>query len=409
MLDEVAQLDSFRLEIRSWCEQHVPKNWRKEQVGASYEQFVEFHKWWASQLRNAGYLAPHWPKEWGGGGFSLAQQVVFAEELSRGDVPRNALYQVALYNAGPTILHAGTPEQKQRFLPGILSGDVWCQGFSEPNAGSDLASLSTKAVKDGDNYVVTGQKVWTSMGHEADWCILLARTNPDVPKRNGISFFLMDMKSPGVEVRRIKQATGQSEFCETFLDEVLIPKENLLGPENEGWQVSQSTLASERGVVIIELSERLRRNGVEALIRKAGEWTLEDGSLAVNSVEVQDMLVTRYAEISVLRMLLNRMISNILRRGGVGPEASVVKLYYSELLHNVMKDGTNLQGFASQLEYPPLLSAGLESGVWMNDYVNSWSWTIGGGTSEIMRNIIGERVLGLPREPEVAVKKGAVK
>ena len=174
MLDELTALEPFRLGVRDWCAAHVPADWRELQAGASHAQFAEFHRWWGAELRDGGYFAPHWPEEWGGSGFSLLQQVVLAEELAHADAPRNALYQVALYNAGPSILHAGTEEQKARFLPPIVGGAVWCQGFSEPNAGSDLASLETRAVRDGDEYVVTGQKVWTSSALEADWCILLA-------------------------------------------------------------------------------------------------------------------------------------------------------------------------------------------------------------------------------------------
>jgi alkylation response protein AidB-like acyl-CoA dehydrogenase len=244
-------LGRFREEVRAWCAGNVPTGWRQEQAGASSAQFARFHRWWGARLRDGGYFAPHWPTQWGGGGFSLPQQVVLAEELARADAPRNALYQVALYNAGPSILHAGTDEQKARFLPPIVQGTVWCQGFSEPNAGSDLAALETRAVRDGEHYVVTGQKVWTSNAHEADRCILLVRTDPTAPKRKGITFLLLDMHAPGVTVRPIVQATGQAEFCELFLDEVRVPVTDRLGAEHEGWAVTNATMASERGVVIV--------------------------------------------------------------------------------------------------------------------------------------------------------------
>jgi alkylation response protein AidB-like acyl-CoA dehydrogenase len=400
MIEELAELEPFRQEVRAWCAEHVPKHWRTEQLGADHHQFAAFHRWWGGVLREGGYFAPHWSKEWGGSGFSLLEQVVLAQELSRADAPRNSLYQVALYNAGPGILHAGTDEQKQRFLPGVVGGTVWCQGFSEPDAGSDLAGLQTRAVLDGDHYVVTGQKVWTSMAMEAEWCILLVRTDPTAPKRKGITYLLMDMASPGVEVRPIRQATGQAEFCETFLDEVLIPVENRLGRENDGWNVAQATLSSERGAVLVEMAERLMRNGTRALAGATKGWTLDDGTAAADDARVQERLGARYAETMVLRQLLNTMITNLVRRGGVGPEASVVKVFYSELLQQVMKDATEFAGLDGQLARPPLMSAGWETGDWFYDYVNAFAWTIGGGTNEIMRNIIGERVLGLPREPE---------
>lgn len=400
MLDELPQLEPFRLEVRDWCARVVPSDWRERQRDASHDELIDFLRWWGGQLREAGWFAPHWPGEWGGG-LSVTEQVVLAEELSRCDAPRNALYQVALYNAAPAIIHTGTEEQKQRFLPGILDGDVWCQGFSEPNAGSDLAGLQTRAVRDGDHYVVTGQKVWTSWARVAKWCILLVRTEPDAPKHKGISYLVMDMESPGVEVRPIKQATGAAEFCETFLDEVVVPVENRIGEENEGWKVAQGTLSSERAVVILDGAERLRRNGVEAIISDVADWQLEDGRPAIEDGGVQDMLGRRYAESIVLGHLVNGMIEDVINGREVGATSSIVKVFYSELLQDVMKEVSDLRGVAGQLERPRLMAAGWETGDWYLDYINSWGWTIGGGTNEIMRNIIGERGLGLPREPKV--------
>jgi alkylation response protein AidB-like acyl-CoA dehydrogenase len=402
MIEEFAALAPFRAEVREWCTSHVPKDWRAAQAGVGHEEHAAFSRWWGQQLRAGGYFAPHWPTQWGGGGFSLTQQVVLGEELTRADAPRNGLYQVALYNAGPSILHAGTDDQKAKYLPAIIEGEVWCQGFSEPNAGSDLAALETRAVLDGDEYVVTGQKVWTSGGLEAKHCILLVRTDPNAPKRKGITFLLMDMESAGIEVRPIRQLTGQAEFCEMFLDEVRVPVANRLGAENDGWAVSQGTLASERGVVIVELAERFMRNGVGAFIDSIAHWTDELGRPRAADPAVREMAAQRYAETVVLRQLLNTMITNLVRRGGVGNEASIVKLYYSELLQRLMSDATALEGLAAQIRRPTPMSAGWETGQWMYDFLNSYGWTIGGGTSEIMRNIIGERALGLPREPEVA-------
>jgi alkylation response protein AidB-like acyl-CoA dehydrogenase len=400
MMEEMAALEPFRAEVSAWCAANVPPNWRAEQAGADHHQYAAFHRWWGATLRDGGWFAPHWPKEWGGGGYSLLEQVVLAQELARADAPRNGMYQVALFNAGPAILHAGTEEQQQRFLPTIIDGTVWCQGFSEPNAGSDLASLQTRAVRDGDDYVVTGQKVWTSVALEAEWCILLVRTDPEVPKRKGITYLLVDMKSPGIEVRPIKQVTGQSEFCETFLDEVRVPVANRLGAENDGWNVAQTTLSSERGASLVELAERLLRNGTLSFAEATKGWTLDDGSRACDDPAVRELVGARYAETVVLRQLLNTMITNIVRRGGVGPEASVVKVFYSELVQRLMNDAVQVGGMDAQLTRPSLLSAGGETGAWLADYLNSFSWTIGGGTNEIMRNIIGERVLGLPRDPE---------
>jgi len=395
---ESEELSAFRLEVRIWASEHVPKNWRDDLRGADDAVLFTFLRAWTQELKKAGWLVPHWPKEWGGG-FSVPQQVVIAEELVRADAPRNSLFHVALYNAAPAIIHQGTEAQKQRFLNGMLNGEVWCQGFSEPDAGSDLAGLKTRAVRVDDHYIVTGQKVWTSTALEADWCIALVRTDPGVPKHRGLSFLIVDMHSPGVEVRPIVQATGADEFCETFFDEVKVPIDQLVGAENDGWKVAQGTLTSERAVVILEMAERLRRNGVEAIIKDAATF-LVDGSTPLNDDgAARDLLAERYAEAVVLGDLVNAQIASIIHGKSIPAESSIIKLFYSELLQRTMRDATNLQGVAGQIQQSLLEAAGWETGYWMSDYLNSWGWTISGGTNEIMRNMIGEQLLGLPREP----------
>jgi len=274
---------------------------------------------------------------------------------------------------------------------------VWCQGFSEPNAGSDLASLQTRAVRDGDTYVINGQKVWTSWANEADKCILLARTDPEAPKHKGLSCLIVDMHTPGVEVRPIKQAWGPSDFNEVFFDDVVVPIDNLVGPENEGWKVAQGTLAAERAVAILDCTEKLRHNGIKAAISAASGWTLEDGTPAIEDPAVRERLAGFYAEGEVLRQVLNRMIDDIIRGVDVGGTSSVIKILYSELLHDLMHYVTDLRGAVGQLDQPVLASAGWETGFWMNDYIHSLGWYIGGGTNEIQRNLVGERMLGLPR------------
>jgi alkylation response protein AidB-like acyl-CoA dehydrogenase len=391
-----ASLEELRRDVRDWCATHVPKSWRDQQRGVTHSELVEFMRWWGGQLRDGGLLAPHWPKEWGGG-FSIPEQVVIAEELARGDVPRNGLYHVGIFNVAPTLLHSGTDEQRQRFLPGIWDGEVWCQGYSEPNAGSDLASLQTRAERDGENFVVNGQKVWTSWANEADWCMLLARTDPDASKHKGISCLIVDMTSPGIEVRPIKQAWGPSDFNEVFFDDVMVPVENLLGAENNGWAVAQGTLAAERAVAILEATERLRHNGIEAAIAEAAAWRLENGLTAIDDSAVRELLAECYAEVHVLRHVLNGMIDGILRGEDVSGTSSIIKVFYTELLYKLTKSITDLQGVTAQLDAPVLACAGWETGFWMNDYIHSFGWIIGGGTNEIMRNVIGDRMLGLPR------------
>src|SRR5690606_24059183 len=212
-------LDDFRDSVRTWCREHVPAGWRAAQTGVDDEAFVAFQQSWFQELRSAGFAVPHWPAAWGGG-LPTAEQVVLYQELAAHDAPRLVLQFVAIHHAAATLLEAGTDEQRARHLPAILDGEIWVQGFSEPEAGSDLASLKTSARRAGDHYVVNGQKLWASGALHADWCLLLARTDPDAPKRKGISYFLMDMRSPGLDVRPIRQATGESHFCEIFLDDV---------------------------------------------------------------------------------------------------------------------------------------------------------------------------------------------
>ena len=252
----------FRQEVRAWCVDNIPSDWRQAQTGATDEEFVAFQKAWFATLHSAGYAVPHWPREWGGG-MSVAEQVVLYQELAAHDAPRLVLAFVGIHHAASTLLVAGTEEQRRRHLPAILDGEIWVQGFSEPEAGSDLASLRTSARREGDHYVVNGQKLWASGGMHADWCLLLARTDPDAPKRKGISYFLMDMTTPGVDVRPIRNAIGDSHFCEVFLNDVRIPAANLVGAENAGWQVAQATLGAERGMTMLELAERLGNAGLQ--------------------------------------------------------------------------------------------------------------------------------------------------
>jgi len=396
MLEPGGALAELRVDVRHWCEAHVPPGWRHQQRGADHAELVEFLRWWGGELRCSGLFAPHWPREWGGG-FSVEEQVVIAEELARGDVPRNALFHVAVFNVAPTLFHNATREQRDRFLPGIRDGEVWCQGYSEPDAGSDLASLQTRAVRDGDRYIVNGQKVWTSWAREADWCMLLVRTDPSEAKHQGISCLVVDMHSPGIAVRPIQQAWGPADFNEVFFDNVVIPVENRLGPEHGGWGVAQGTLAAERAISILEMTERLRHHGIEGAIREAVAWRLERGEVALDDPAVRELLAECWAEVHVVRNVLNQMIDDIILGVDVSGSSSVIKVLYSELLHRMMLRITDLRGVAGQIDAGVLACAGWETGFWMNDFIHSFGWLIGGGTNEIQRNVIGERMLGLPR------------
>ena len=392
-------LDEFRAAVRDWCGAHVPAGWRREQVGASDEEFVGFQKWWFSELRQAGLAVPHWPSHWGGG-MPVVQQIVLYQELAAHDAPRLVLAFVAIHHTASTLLADGTDEQRRRHLPAILDGEVWAQGFSEPEAGSDLAGLRTTARKDGDRYVVSGQKLWASGAMHADWCLLLARTDPGAPKRCGISYFLLDLRTPGIDIRPIRQATGEAHFCEIFLNDVVIPATQLVGAENAGWQVAQRTLAAERGMTMLELAERLGNAGFRWLLgacARAGP----DGRRAIDDSLVADRLAGFETEITGLRALCRGLVERH-EAGTAGPaDASIVKLYYSELLQRMTGFGAEVAGLPAHTELRKPASSGWESGAWVLDFIGSWEWTIPGGTSEIQRTIIGERGLGLPREPAV--------
>jgi alkylation response protein AidB-like acyl-CoA dehydrogenase len=378
----------FRQKVRAWCAEHVPPDWRQEQTGVGDDEFVRFQKTWFAELHSAGYAVPHWPREWGGG-MSVPEQIVLYQELAAHDAPRLVLAFVGIHHAAATLLAAGTDEQRDRHLPAILDGEIWVQGFSEPEAGSDLASLRTSARRVGDSYVVNGQKLWASGGKHADWCLLLARTDPDAPKRKGISYFLLDMKSPGIEVRPIRNAIGDSHFCEIFLNDVEIPATNLVGAENAGWQVAQATLGAERGLTMLELAERLGNAGFRWLLQTA----------PVDDPIVADRLAQFEIEITGLRGLCRKVVEDN-EKGTAGPaDASIVKLYYSELLQRLTDFGAEIGGLDAHTRLVKPMSSGWESGSWMLDFIGSWEWTIPGGSSEIQRTIIGERGLGLPREP----------
>ncbi|HVF74667.1 MAG TPA: acyl-CoA dehydrogenase family protein [Acidimicrobiales bacterium] len=341
------------------------------------------------QLAEAGYVAPHWPRPWGLDADPISQLVI-DDELRRARVSRPP-NPIGIGWAGPTIIHAGTQEQKDRYLLPMLSGeDIWCQLFSEPGAGSDLASLSTRAVRDGDTYVVNGQKIWTSLGHFAKYGILIARTNPDAPKHKGISYFVCPMDTPGIEVRPIIEMTGAHSFNEVFFDDVRIPAENLVGEENEGWSLAKVTLGNER--VSLSGEGALWGRGPTAgdlldLVRERGP---------VADPVLRQRLASLYIESEVLRLIRLRTVSAKVHGRQPGPEASVRKALADEHGQHILGLAKDLAGAAGMLtDVGPL---GSPAGEWAYGYLFAPALTIGGGTSEVQRNIIGERVLGLPHD-----------
>ena len=393
----MSELAEFRVSVKDWCRANVPPDWRRVQTEAGDDEFVAFQQAWLQELRQAGFAAPHWPQEWGGG-MPVDQQVVLYQELAAHDAPRLVLSFVALHHTASTLLGAGTREQQERHLPAILDGEIWVQGFSEPEAGSDLAALRTTARREGDEFVVNGQKLWASGARYADWCLLLARTDPQAPKRRGISYFLFDLRTPGVDIRPIRNAVGESHFCEIFLTDVRIPAHQLVGAENEGWQVAGQTLSAERGLTMLELSERLGQAGMKWLLEACRRFGV-DGLRPIDDPVVRDRLAILDTEIAGLRALCRTLVEHHSDGHEKPADASIVKLFYSELLQRVMDFGTEIAGLQAHTVLRKPLSSGWESGAWMLDFIGSWEWTIPGGSSEIQRGIIAERGLGLPREP----------
>ena len=382
--------ERFRAELRAWLVDALPKIPAKpplEDWGARREWDTS----WQRTLFDAGYAGINWPKEVGGRGASPTEHLIFLEETERAGAPYVGVNFVGLLHAGPTLAAEASDEQKQRHLPRILRGEeVWCQGFSEPGAGSDLASLSTRAVRDGDHYVVTGQKIWTSFAQVADYCELLVRTDADAPKHRGISWLIMPMDLPGIEIQPLRTIVGSTEFSQMFLDGVRIPAENLVGAENDGWRVAMVTFSFERGTAFVGELVRTRAL-VEDLVkiaREMGRW--DDAGLRRD-------LGHMAAELDALWALTCRNITQAERGTGVpGLGGSVFKLAYTELR-------SRLGDLALKLLDRAALSLddvdGVESGIHVERWMNAMSLTIAAGTSQIQRNIVGERILGLPKEP----------
>jgi alkylation response protein AidB-like acyl-CoA dehydrogenase len=385
--------ERFRQQVQQFLRANLPLGWGKGGGRPSGMSQVEFLKDWQRRLYRGGFLGMSWPKEYGGQGASQVEMAVFNEEVARLRAP-SPLNVLGLSMAGPTIITHGTDEQKKRYLPKILNCDeVWCQGFSEPNAGSDLASLKTRAELKGDQFVVNGQKVWTTLGHIADMCMLLVRTDPDAPKHRGLSYLLVEMRTPGITVRPLRQMTGEAEFNEMFFEDAHVPRENLLGPLNEGWRVATTTLMNERGTSALATVMRYRIVFDE--IADLARSTTRDGKPATQDPVIRQRLAQFYVELEMMRFTAYRTFSKILKGGTPGPEGSISKLAWSELNQRMMELVMSLEGPASQLMRGS--PHAIEGGRWQHHFLRSRGNTIEAGTSEIQRNIIAERVLGLPK------------
>jgi alkylation response protein AidB-like acyl-CoA dehydrogenase len=382
----------FRDELRAWLAANLPKDWnewREKPIEVSFP----YLRAWQRKLHDGGWAAVSWPKEYGGRSASLMQQAIFWEEMARVDAPPTA-NTLGLGIIGPTIISHGTEAQKNRYIPKILSAEeIWCQGFSEPNAGSDLAGLQTEARLDGSDYIVNGQKVWTSYGWVGDWCELVVRTDPTVAKHKGLTVLLVDMKSPGVDVRPLRQMTGESEFSEIFFRDVRVPAENVLGNVNDGWNVAISTLMHERGAFGARLHLLFKRS-IDRLI-ELSHSIHRNGSPAAKDPLMRQKLAQCYAEIEIMRLNQLRAFSRMAATGVPGPEGSILKIFWSELNQRVQQIAQELLG-----TYGQLLGAdrhAIDHGIWSYGYLRSRGNTIEAGTSEVQRNIIGHFVLGLPR------------
>jgi alkylation response protein AidB-like acyl-CoA dehydrogenase len=367
--------ESFRDELRTWLDANHPG---REPEGD--DAGFTFRRAWQRKLHDAGWAGVSWPTEYGGRGATLVEQAIYNEEFVRAQAP-SAANVLGLAMGGPTVIAHGSEEQKRRYLEPILSAEeIWCQGFSEPGSGSDLASVKTKAVRDGDDWLVTGQKVWTTLAHHAKWCMLVARTDPDAPKHQGLTYFLMDMEQDAIQVRPLRQITGEAEFNELFMEEARIPDDNIIGGEGNGWAVAITTLMHERATLAFGLQVAVKLS-LRQLIDEANE------SGACADPQVRDRLAQLYIEAEVLRLNAYRGLTAIMRNGVPGPEGSLGKWQWAEVNQALTELAMDVRG----------PRAVLQDDTWTYRFLRARANSIEGGTTEILKNIVAERVLGLPR------------
>ena len=379
-----AEAEAFRVELRAWLEANLePDLPSASDVLDSGSDGLERLRAWNRRLADAGYAAISWPVEYGGRGAGLLEQLVFIEEMDRVQAPAT-VNLIGMPNIAPAIMQWGTDEQKARFLPRMMRGDdIWCQGMSEPDAGSDLASLSTRAVLDGNTFVVDGQKTWNTLGPIASWCQLYVRTDPSAPKHKGISCLLVDMSTPGIEVRPLRTITGELGFCELFFTGVRVPASALLGPLHEGWKVATTTLAHERAGVA-KLHLQMRRSIAE-LIEVSRRTVLPDGRMASEDPVLRQKLARIYLEGEYLKLLSDRAVSGLLHGRATGPEGSLAKLVWSDLGNHIAEVSSVVLGPEGFLGARGLQRLSVRQS------------SIAGGTTQVNRNIIAQRILGMPR------------
>jgi len=385
--------ERFRKELREWLAGALSTLPPKPPADA-WDDRRDYDTGWQRKLFDAGYAGISWPVEYGGRGATLVEQLVYLEETTRAGAPYVGVNFVGTLHAGPTIMTEASPEQKDEHLPRILRGEeVWCQGFSEPNAGSDLGSLTCRGVRDGDEYVVTGQKIWTTYAQIADWCELLIRTDPEAPKHKGITWVMFPMGTPGIEIRPINTITGTSEFSEVFFDEARVPVANRVGAENDGWRVAMVTFGFERGTAFV--SDLVETDRLISELVTLARLVTRGSATAWDDVALRREVGHLQAEMDALWAMTKRNLSQAARHGVPGPAGSVMKVAYSELFQRVTdlamrileRGGLSMEDVG---DWP--------SGIFVEERLRSTSFTIAAGTSQIQRNIIAERILGLPRE-----------
>jgi alkylation response protein AidB-like acyl-CoA dehydrogenase len=387
--------EHFRNAIRDWLHANLPAGW-----GTTFREPDDeaarfaFRLDWERKLHAAGWSGVAWPREYGGRGATLVEQAIFQEELARANAPESVNI-IGRNLTAPTLMEHGTAAQKQRFLPKILSSEeIWCQGFSEPNSGSDLASARCRATVDGDDFLINGQKIWTSFAQYAQWCFVLARTNATAPKHQGLSFILVDMRSPGITIRPLVQITGDTEFSEVFFDDVRVPRDNLVGELDRGWRIAMTTLTYERGPEeALPRQVRFRRD-LNAILERAAALR-SDGSRVADDAAIRQKLAASYIDLELMRLGGLRSFSRVIKGETIGPEASLNKLYWSHMYQRMTEVAMDVEGSSGAL-LPGDADAPLD-GALPYKFLQSRAMTIYSGSSEIQRNIIAERVLGLPR------------